>query len=482
MKQLSIRAKITLWFSIILIFIVGLTFLCIFSIGGSVLQKNLRSQLIETIEDNVDEIEYYDDFEEISLSGEDHYIEYGWGFLEIDDDFLDEVNGIYTSLYDASGMLLYGENPIAADTMGQQFVDGNVQTVRASSTGERYYIYDRMLTGEGVSGLWLRGVVSEREGEAQISAVVKWSLLLLPLLLLLSVGGGYWIAGRSLRPLQQIQQAALAIEQGSDLKKRIALGPGNDELHQLADTFNGMFGRLEQAFEAEQQFTADASHELRTPMAVIMAQCEFSLEDAETVEEYREALEVIQRQGKKMSQLIEDLLAFTRLEQAEERFPKERVDFSAWVGRVCEDMALLKEQDITLTAEVDQDVVLWGNESLLSRLLTNLISNAYRYGKVGGNIRVQLQIMAEDVMLTVADDGIGMTQEQQQKIFQRFYQADASRSGRGSGLGLAMVIEIVRFHGGAIQVESILGEGSKFLVRLPRVIPAEQDRNEWSQG
>ena len=85
-------------------------------------------------------------------------------------------------------------------------------------------------------------------------------------------------------------------------------------------------------------------------------------------------------------------------------------------------------------------------------------------------------------MLTVADDGIGMTQEQQQKIFQRFYQADASRSGRGSGLGLAMVKEIVRFHGGAIQVESILGEGSKFLVRLPRVIPAEQDRNEWSQG
>lgn len=123
----------------------------------------------------------------------------------------------------------------------------------------------------------------------------------MPLLLILAVLGGYWIAGRALRPIQTITAAAAEIGSGRDLKKRIALGAGRDELHRLADTFNAMFDRLDKAFESERQFTSDASHELRTPVSVIRAQCEYTLERDRSPEEYREALEVIFRQSKRMT-------------------------------------------------------------------------------------------------------------------------------------------------------------------------------------
>lgn len=461
MKKLTIRTKITLWFSAVLVVISGLAILAVMTISNSVIQKGVRDSLIEMVEENVDEVEFYEKLRDSDWKdGDDLYMQYGAGYVEIDDDFLERMNGIFTALYDNEGNLLYGENPAARASEKCVFKDSVVQTVRED--GVRYYIYDRALTGEGLNDLWIRGIVSETQGTSQILRIAGLTLWVFPILAVISVFGGYVLAGWFLRPVKQIGEAAESIREGNDLTKRIELGNGEDELHKLANTFDRMFDRLETSFRAEQQFTSDVSHELRTPVAVIRSQCEYTLEEPREAEEYMEALEVIDRQSKKISGMIEELLEFTRMEQRSDRVVMEKIDLSALCAAVCEDMELLMERGITLRWEIAPRLMVNGNHDLLCRLLVNLITNAYRYGKENGHILVTLRKEQDSVLLSVEDDGIGIEEEQQPKIWNRFYQADPSRGGKGAGLGLSMVKSIAEIHKGTVAVESAPGKGSVF--------------------
>ncbi|MCD8241155.1 MAG: HAMP domain-containing histidine kinase [Lachnospiraceae bacterium] len=397
----------------------------------------------------------------------DYYAHFEGGYIEIDDDFLDAVNQIYTSLCRTDGTLVYGENPIARESAAVAFLDSEVQ--RVTVDGTLYYIFDRRLETEGLEDLWLRGIVAETQGEVELSAISRTSLILLPSLVALAIIGGFLIAGRTLRPIRQIADTAAQIREGNDLGKRIELGEGQDELHQLAGQFNEMFTRLDESFQAQQRFVSDASHELRTPAAVISAQCELSLESVQSQEEYEEALQVIQRQSRKMNRLISSLLDFTRLELQPERYAKEELDLSGLTESVCEDLALLREKNIELRCEAEPDIHFTGNRELLTRLLTNLIGNAYRYGNTDGHTWVALRTEGSLIVLSVQDDGSGIDGESLSHIFERFYQADASRSSEGNGLGLAMVKEITEFHGGEIRVESETGLGSTFTIIFKKV-------------
>ena len=293
-----------------------------------------------------------------------------------------------------------------------------------------------------------------------MDSIVILSMWLIPALILLALAGGYFLAGRFLRPIQHMIQAASGIQQGQDLKKRIHLGKGQDELHQLADTFNSMMDRLEKSFQAEKQFTSDMSHELRTPVSVILSQCELSLEEEQDQQAYQDALHVIKRQGQKMSAMINDMLTMTRMEQRTDRIVMKELDFSLLCDTVCQDLCLLHEKGIQLEYRLTKGIIVWGNEELLRRLLVNLISNAYRYGKENGHISVVLQKTGENVLLSVSDDGYGIGKEHIDHIWQRFYQADTSHTHQGSGLGLAITKMIVTMMGGTIAVESELGQGS----------------------
>ncbi len=470
MKHLSIRFRITFWFTAALIVVVLFTYFVVFSVSNQIIQKTIRDNLIETVENNVDEVEFYSNIDDVDLNNDvDHFVGFQNGYLEVDDevddDFLDEVNEVYTALYSTDNKLIYGENPISRDVEDLKFVDSKIQNVVVGGT--TYYVFDRKLTSKGIQGLWLRGIVSETQGSVQMSDISHVSLILLPILVLIASVGGYLIARRALTPIQRISETAKQIGQKNDLKRRIEIGDGNDEVHQLADSFNDMFEKLEKAFESERQFTSDASHELRTPMSVIAAQCEYSLEKRRSAEEYEEALKVIWRQSKKMSKLINDMLDFTRLEVHKERYPMECVNLTELVSSICSDMALIRDKNISLTCETQENIEADANRELFSRLLVNLISNAYRYGKEDGHIWVRLQRKNEMIRLEVEDDGIGIEKENQKKIFQRFYQTDASRSGSGMGLGLSMAYEIAKFHNGDIVVESEKDKGSIFTVLLP---------------
>lgn len=465
MGRFSIRTKITAWFSAALILIVAMTYFVVLAVSDQVIQKTIRDNLIETIENNVDEVEFFPNIDGIDLVEDvDHFIRYKNGYLEIDDDYLDEVNQIYTSLYMSDGAMLYGENPIAEETADLKFLDSQIQ--RISAGGSDYYVFDCKLTANGVDGLWLRGVVSELQGDVQMASISHTSLIVLPTLMLITIIGGYLIAGRILRPIRRISDSALAINQGHDLKRRIEVGKGKDELQQLANNFNGMIERLDNAFQSERQFTSDASHELRTPIAVILAQCELTLEQDCTVEEYKESLTVVERQGRKMSKMINEMLDFARLELKADQYEMVEMDLTELVESVCEDMALIRENNISLETAVEQEVYYTGNRGLLTRLLSNLITNAYRYGKENGHILVSLSRQNGSIYLAVKDDGVGIKKEEQDRIFDRFYQADNSRTGAGTGLGLAMVKEIARFHNGTITVESEPDKGSIFTLKL----------------
>ena len=463
----SIRLKITVWFSLIILFISFFTFFAVFYINRNVMQKTVKDTLIEMIEDNYDEVEYKKKEAFFDREKEDKYLDYPGGYIEVDDDFIEKMNGIGAGIYDTSADLLFGSCPNYNILPKVPFQDGKVQSFK--DEGIVWYVYDKSLASRGLDGLWLRGAVSEEQGQAQISDSLRLSLFLLPLILLIAIAGGYIFAGRLLSPINEINMAAMEIGRGRDLSKRIDIGQGKDELHQLADNFNAMISRLEKSFQAEQQFTSDVSHELRTPISVIRAECEYILEEDRERDEYIEALETIERQESHMSRIVEDLLMFSRLERGTEIYSKEDLDFSELVQSLCEDMALLKIKEISLECVCDEDIRIKGNRGLLVRMLGNLISNAYRYGIPGGYIRVSLRSCHGGPILKVEDNGIGIAQEEQGKIFHRFYQVDDSRTGAGTGLGLAIVEEIARFHNAEVRLTSELDQGSIFTIHFIQI-------------
>ena len=410
MKRAKLQWKLTCWFSASLLLMALLTFVIVFFVSHSVLQKNLKDELIHTVEDNLDEVEFYRSVSQMHIDGDtDQYIHYGVGYLEIDDDFLDQVNGICTGLYRENGELLYGENPITEVEI-PAFADGVCHTVRQG--GEVYYLFDRQLEQSPIRELWLRGVVAESQGDAPLRRIVRICLWCLGAVALFAIGGGVAITRRALRPIRDLSQAAAQISGGDDLKKRIPAA-GNDELSQLAGAFNGMIQRLDEAFEAERQFASDASHELRTPMAVILAQCDEAMDAELSPEEYRQALRVIRRQGRRMNRMIAGMLECMRMERKSDLYAREDVDLSELTESLCQDLALIGEKGIQVTWQVADGIHFTGDRTLLSRLIANLVGNAYRYGRENGHTQVTLSREGAHILLSVADDGMGIAPDQQ---------------------------------------------------------------------
>ena len=467
MRNRSIRFKLILGFSIMLLITAMLTFLAVRFASSLVLKGTIRNYLMGMVEENIDKIVYISAEDKPEVAGNNVYIKYNDGFLEIDDDFLDKINDVYAALYKKDGTMIYGENPLEKHLVDAKFTSTRVWNLEVY--GDVYDIYDRQLGIEIPDGseLWIRGIVSRTNSVDQLNEISRISLLVIPILLLILMFLAYILTDRLLSPLSKIEKTAEQISEGYDLKRRIEVGKNNDEVGHLAVMFNGMLDRLERAFNSERQFTSDASHELRTPTAVIMTQAEYILEKERTVEEYIDAMEVISKQSHRMNSLLGDMLDYTRMDQKSDRYEMEKLDFSRLVTEISDQMTLLGEKNIQLTVDVEPWLKINGNEVLLTRMIQNLISNAYRYGVQDGSIVVKLKRVGEEVALSIIDDGIGIKEEDQEKIFDRFYQTDASRSIQGTGLGLSMVKKIVELHQGRIEVESEESKGSLFRVLMP---------------
>jgi heavy metal sensor kinase len=286
--------------------------------------------------------------------------------------------------------------------------------------------------------------------------------------LALGLGGGWWLAGRAIRPIDQISAAASRISAGN-LAERINVAEADNELGRLAGVLNSTFARLEAAFAQQTQFTADASHDLRTPLAVIITEAQTALARERSAAEYRETLEGCLGTAQQMRRLTESLLELARFDAGQETMKREPFDLSR-VARECVELVrpLAERRGLKLDCDLAA-VQCLGDAERISQVVTNLLTNAIQFNRDQGNIRISVSADTSSARLQVADTGDGIPEEDLPHIFERFYRADKARSraqGR-NGLGLAICKAIVEAHGGSIEVASQIGAGSTLTVKLP---------------
>ena len=387
------------------------------------------------------------------------------GRLQIGENFTYSHSGVSTLIYSQSETLLAGQVPVTF-TAKEPFRNGLTRTVE--SQGEPFLVMDLWMPSGWDDGVWIRGIMQMPAYEDTARNLVAVAMIALPVFLLLTALGCWMIIRRTFRPLEHITHTAATINEARDLSGRIGLPPGSDEFSRLAAEFDGMFERLESSFEAERQFTADASHELRTPVSIIKSACEYAEKYDETPEDHQETIAMIHRQADKMTSTISQLLSMTRLEQGIEPASMDIVDLGDFVRSACDEKFPDSGDGSCLTFDLAENVTVRADIALLTRLLDNLLENAFKYGKPDGHVRVFVRASGGEALLSVRDDGIGISPEHQEKIWQRFYQVDSSRGvDSGVGLGLAMVRQIASIHGGRMTLESMPGAGSTFTLHLP---------------
>jgi heavy metal sensor kinase len=292
------------------------------------------------------------------------------------------------------------------------------------------------------------------------------------LALAVAAGGGIFLARRALKPVDKIAETAQEIGE-TDLSRRINVNT-KDELGRLAATLNAMIGRLEKAFQRQKQFTSDASHELRAPLAVIEAESSLALQKERPPGDYRQSLETISQESKQMSSLIEQLLTLARADAGKEQWNFTDVNLGRVITNLSADVEVLcQEKGLSCQLGQIQDLVVKGDAARLRELFMNLLDNAIRYTPAPGTVSVSLHREGEMAIVAIKDTGVGIAAEDMPFIFERFYRVDKARSRAqgGTGLGLAICRYIAEAHGGKIEVESQVGVGSTFSVWLPLLSP-----------
>ena len=285
-----------------------------------------------------------------------------------------------------------------------------------------------------------------------------------------SVVIGWMLANRVLKPIDDITRSAMQITAAADLKNRLEWDGPMDELGRLVSVFNKAMGRLEHLFSVQQRFVADVSHELRTPLTAIRG-------NVELIKRYgmdQESLDAIESEAQRMSRLVNDLLLLARADNGELKLNIEELDLDIIVGEAYREARILaKDRPLKVTVGDFEPVRIKGDGDRLKQLLSNLLINAIKFTPDGGQILINLSKTEHDAILQVQDTGIGISPEDLQRIFDRFYQADASRvrldSAEGAGLGLSIAQWIVQAHGGKIHVDSTVGEGTTFTVMIPHI-------------
>jgi heavy metal sensor kinase len=332
-------------------------------------------------------------------------------------------------------------------------------------SGERWRLAERRVT---LGGIEYRVVVAATLDpiHAALAALRRDLAVGLPVALLLAGIGAWLVATRVLRPLESVAAQAQRITEHS-LNTRIEAEGAAAELEVVIASFNDLLGRLDRSFEAMRRFVADASHELRTPVSVIRGEADVSLSRERTAEEYRESLEVVLDEARRLSVLVEDLLNLARADSGRVRLEIHEFYLNELLAECCRKV---RAAGLTIECVPGSDVQFRGDEVLLRRLMMNLLDNAVRYTPQGGRVTVSLEAADDWVCIRVADTGIGMAPGEERRVFERFYRTDEARAraAGGFGLGLSIVRWIAEAHRGSAECTSELGRGSVFAVKLPR--------------
>jgi signal transduction histidine kinase len=329
---------------------------------------------------------------------------------------------------------------------------------------------------------------ARRVHEQALLELRQYSLWAIVVLFLLSLGIGWVVSGGVLRPIERITGVAKDI-QATDLSRRINLGGPRDELRELADTFDAMLGRIDDAFESQRQFIHEASHELRNPLAVIRTNLDVVLADPEAgVDDLRHTLEVVQRSSERMGRLVDDLLVYAR--HGSLSLQREQLDVAALVHETADEFqAPAEARGIRVLSHAPPGLLVHGDRHSLRQALANLLANAVRLAPSESTIKVRAGAQGPWIWMSVEDEGPGIAPEDQERVFQRFWRGapgtGESRSGGArrpgevrSGLGLTIVRQVAQAHGGEVKLVSALDRGSAFAIWIPAAAPAHRPGSE----
>lgn len=456
MKRWSLKIKLTLLYTFFMCLVTCAALAILFSLSNRELLSNTQSKLMRRVQQSADSVTLVD------------------GEPKVDSDFYSVAQDVYLSVYDDTPYFLYGKIPYGFDSQ-PDIKDGQIQRIKEQ--GKDWYVYDMSFRlAENVT-VYIRGITSVTDAESSYRVILRFAMILLPGLILVTAFIGYRFTRRTLLPVRRMIETVRQIRADTDLSRRIGLAKSGkksaDEIYLLAETFDDMLSQLEEVFQREKQFTSDVSHELRTPVSVIIAQCGQCLEDKNLTKTQCGQIRLIEKKAKEMAGIIGQLLFLSRADQGRQAIQKEELDISELTHMIVEEQKFLtkeKDVDVEFQEDIEPGILLKADETLYIRLMENLISNAVSYRKPGekGKIKVSLRTSKEEVTGMVEDQGIGIRGDELPLIWKRFYRADASRTDRNhSGLGLSMVKWIVEVHGGKIEAKSREGEGTRFIFSFP---------------
>jgi heavy metal sensor kinase len=461
MKRLSIGVRLTVWY--LAVFALGE---CVFGLGmWIILRHNLYDMVDDDLETQVEDLKTFlgKQKNEATVAelqqavNRTYSIEHSGDYLAL----FAEREPIYrSSFFEAHPSVLIPPDQVKRPNSRSRRIDGRPFR----------FLFQELTVNDRVYTLEM-GIPADDAVET-LHLFRSYLLMFAPLLLLVAAGVGYWMSRRALSPVDALVRTAREVG-GTNLDSRLQKLKTGDELQRLSDTLNEMLDRIENAFLRVSQFTADASHELRTPVSLIRTEAELALRRSRGEAEYQEALRHILLEAERTTALIEQLLSLARADSGRETVNLQPLNWGQMLGSVLDgwrQVATMRSMELSVNIDC-QSVFVMGDESLLRRLADILLDNAFKYTSSPGSVHLRLEQKAQSAVMTVQDSGVGIAEEEQNKIFERFYRVDKARSRAqgGTGLGLAIAQWIVAQHHGSIAVESRPGEGAMFRVELPRI-------------
>ncbi|BBM45242.1 HAMP domain-containing sensor histidine kinase [Leptotrichia trevisanii] len=463
-KRISIKTKITLWYTSMIVIIVLCFLGAMFYIGSIAVKNSVYKRLKTTVEKINRNIEFKD------------------GELMIENNLSVITDDIFISIYDKNLDFIYGNTNIDLEVSKNPTESNKLKIVKQANSNSKWYVYDIRKNLDGHGEILIRGITPFSSLEKNIELIILIFIVIFPFLIIVSILSGKFITKKSFSPIEQIVKTVNKISKGDDLSQRINLQNGEREIYDLAETFDQMFNRLQEAFDREAQFTSDVAHELRTPLSAIRMQSEYSLKYVNLNEETENILKNILEKSKKMSILISELLMLARMDKKNQRLNIKNENLNEIIQLVIEiENNYAKEKNIKIIYNEKNDIFADVDKDMLTRVFINIVSNAITYGNENGTIKITLNKIENEsgntdlqnsnkIKCEIIDDGIGISSEHINKIWNRFYQVDSSRSNDNSGLGLSIVKWIIEEHKGTIMVESELGKGTIFTFYLPEKI------------
>ncbi len=387
----------------------------------------------------------------------------------VDKDVLNTLSasGFAIRMLDAQGNTVGGVGPYAIVLSGIGQLDDRYSTV--SVLNKHWRTYSTKITMPAGGEAYLQVAQPMDLIDSTLSRLLFLEVAIIPGFLIIAIAGGLFMARRSLKPIEKMIGVAAGIE-AMDLSKKVNLGLPDDQMGKLASIFDRMFSRLQNAFNAQQDFVSEAAHELRTPLTVMKGTTEVALRRDRTADEYRETLEELKQEIDYLVAISEDLLDLSHTDYENPSFKLEPVDLSEVVRSAANLIRPLAERrGISIELKADELPFINGDAKKLSRMFLNLLDNAVEYSPAGSRISFTLELTHRQVIAAVRDNGMGIPPDKLDDIFRPFHRLESGRESNpaGSGLGLAIAAWIARAHGGDIKVESEPGRGSIFTVVLP---------------